>query len=128
MPRKNLESRRQYCKEYYAKIRSRVLEKQHAERLRDPEGVSRRQKNQRLRSSYGITLEEYQRMHGAQNGRCAICGEPEVGKQLAVDHDHVTDRVRGLLCQQCNMALGKFRDNPVVLESAIRYLFRARHV
>ncbi len=56
----------------------------------------------------------------AQDGRCAICHE--VAPRLAIDHDHSTGAVRGILCDPCNMGLGHFRDNPELLAEAIRYL------
>lgn len=77
-----------------------------------------------------LTPEEYQALHDAQNGLCAICSLPETATSrgrtlmLAVDHDHVTGEVRGLLCMQCNTALGKFKDDPSLLEAASAYLKR----
>ena len=60
----------------------------------------------------------------AQDGVCAICGKtPQQNiKRLYVDHDHETGDVRGLLCQQCNIGLGAFRDDKAVLHKAIKYL------
>lgn len=64
---------------------------------------------------YNITPEEYERLFEAQGGLCAICRQSETIKtgagalrRLAVDHDHATDRVRGLLCYRCNSALGQY--------------------
>lgn len=61
-----------------------------------------------------------------QGGVCAICRSDDPaapkGGAFAVDHDHATGRVRGLLCQKCNTALGGFRDNPKFLLAAIKYL------
>lgn len=66
-----------------------------------------------------------------QKGLCAICEQPEKGTngrwgkktlQLAVDHNHETSKVRGLLCRRCNQGLGKFEDNPELLEKAASYL------
>lgn len=77
---------------------------------------------------YGITVEDYQRMLGAQGGVCAICGsdDPKMRKgarqRFCVDHDHETGRVRGLLCMPCNTALGGFRDDPERLRKAVTYL------
>lgn len=77
---------------------------------------------------FGVTLKEYGDMLLAQNGCCAICNQPETAtrkgvlKALAIDHDHATGKVRGLLCVQCNTAIGKFKDDRNLLLSAIRYL------
>jgi len=66
----------------------------------------------------------------AQNRKCAICGRDETAthngrvKQLSVDHDHVTGRVRALLCGGCNAGLGAFRSDPAALAAAIAYLKR----
>lgn len=71
-----------------------------------------------------ISVERYHEMHRDQDGHCKICGrsEAENGKALAVDHDHSSGRVRGLLCDDCNIALGRFQDSPDVLRRAIDYL------
>ena len=81
-------------------------------------------KNTDLLKRHGITLEDYQKMHKDQNGVCAICGqkEPYNGYSLAVDHDHNTNKIRGLLCSNCNRGLGLFRDSTEILEKAIDYL------
>jgi hypothetical protein len=70
---------------------------------------------------YGITVEEYEVMAKMQDYGCAICGEFLDGT-LHVDHDHITGKVRGLLCNNCNNGLGRFKDNIEFLENAILYL------
>jgi hypothetical protein len=81
-----------------------------------------------LKKNFGITIHEYQEMHDAQGGVCAICGDPETKerdgkvKWLAVDHNHDTGEVRGLLCQNCNHMIGHSRDRIEILEAAIVYL------
>lgn len=83
-----------------------------------------------LRTTYGITPEQYQEMLAAQNGVCSICKQVEptehgrTGTQfrLAVDHCHDTGRVRGLLCQRCNRAIGLLGDSVDLLREAINYL------
>lgn len=85
-----------------------------------------------LKKSYGITLEQYNILLEAQNGVCAICKKPEIDvcnkkgavRNLAVDHDHVTGRVRGLLCRGCNQGLGNFKENKQSLQEAFSYLNR----
>jgi hypothetical protein len=79
-----------------------------------------------LRLYYGITLAQYAAMFKRQKGRCALCLTKKVGqrrkKNLCVDHDHKTGRVRGLLCFRCNRALGLFQDDPKILRRVLRYL------
>lgn len=81
-----------------------------------------------LRREYGITEEEYQRQHTAQGGLCVICRQPETKMlhggimRLSVDHNHATGKVRKLLCQACNVGLGSFKDDPVLLRAAADYL------
>lgn len=73
--------------------------------------------------SFGITTEDYDRMLAKQEGSCAICGSPcSTGRRLAVDHDHNSGTVRGLLCMDCNTGLGKFCDDPTRLHRAAIYL------
>lgn len=75
-----------------------------------------------LRTQYGITHEQYNILLESQNGRCAICRSlPEKDRKLAVDHEHTTSRVRGLLCSKCNRGLGLFQDSPELLKEAARY-------
>ncbi|MFE1046333.1 endonuclease VII domain-containing protein [Streptomyces olivaceus] len=76
-----------------------------------------------LLKMYGITLAQYNMILEAQGGVCAICKETcHTGRNLAVDHCHATNRVRGLLCGHCNQGIGKFRDDPSRLMAAIDYL------
>lgn len=79
------------------------------------------QRRQNLRRQHGLTLEQYETMLGQQSGGCAICG---VGNPptLAVDHNHKTGKIRGLLCAKCNTGLGGFRDDTSLLCRAIAYL------
>lgn len=87
-----------------------------------------------LRTTYGITVDEYAAMLARQGGVCAICGldEPAAhGKtgtryRLSVDHCHEEGRVRGLLCQKCNRAIGLLGDDTDLLRKAIDYLERGR--
>ena len=75
--------------------------------------------------SYGITIEEYNKMSVAQNHTCAICkstGSGRDGNRLVVDHCHSTGVVRGLLCWPCNIGIGMFKDKPDILTSVIAYL------
>lgn len=73
--------------------------------------------------TYGLTLEQYEALHEAQGGVCYIC-QRATGKvrRLAVDHDHATGYVRGLLCKPCNSVLAHFRDDPKVAYRTMKYL------
>lgn len=78
-----------------------------------------------LRRKYGVSIDDYDRMVEAQGGTCAICGTTapdEAGLRWNVDHDHETGAVRGLLCRNCNVGLGKFGDDIELLRRAIAYL------
>lgn len=77
-------------------------------------------KNTALKHNYGITLEDYEIMFKNQEGKCFICNV--LKEVLHVDHCHETDKVRGLLCGNCNKALGLLKDNISVLNKAIDYL------
>jgi len=83
-------------------------------------------KEQDMKRTYGITLDDYDRMLKSQNNRCAICNGTETGriasKYLAIDHCHTTGKVRGLLCFTCNTAIGHMKDDVELLEKAIAYL------
>lgn len=77
----------------------------------------------RLKSKYGLTLEDYEKLFEAQNGVCAICEKREQqNKLLAVDHNHRTGAIRGLLCSLCNTAIGKLGDDPDLVKRALDYL------
>lgn len=79
--------------------------------------------DQRLRKIFGITAEQYQLMLIHQGGRCFICQNKPRKMRLAVDHDHKTGEVRGLLCKRCNQSvLGAAHDNVDILRRAVRYL------
>jgi hypothetical protein len=80
--------------------------------------------NKELTKKFGISFEEYNEILKYQNNCCAICGKPceENKKMLSVDHDHKTNKIRGILCDLCNRGLGVFRDDTTILNKAIKYL------
>lgn len=94
----------------------------------DPENWNKRQLAVRkchLKRTYGMSLEDFQQRLETQNQCCAICKAhitTVTHKQLVVDHCHSTGKIRGLLCDLCNTALGKFKDNKEILQRAIQYL------
>lgn len=78
----------------------------------------------------GITVEQYNEMLDKQNNTCAICQKPEtcidgrtkMPRRLSIDHCHKTNIVRGLLCHNCNVSIGKFEDDSVRIYRALRYI------
>ncbi len=89
-------------------------------RCKDCEGFSA------LKTRFGITQEEYESLFALQDGKCAICQQPDNGRKLAVDHNHNFNgngkQIRGLCCMKCNQGLGLYRDNPALLRAAANYL------
>ena len=82
-----------------------------------------KQRNRALKTLYGLTHEEWLAMWNNQDGKCAICNSPfENPSDACVDHNHRTDEIRGLLCRQCNAALGLFKDDSEILNNAMKYL------
>jgi hypothetical protein len=75
-----------------------------------------------------MTLEDHARLVKAHDDRCAICRRPETRTNrlgvtlIALDHDHKTGEVRGLLCHNCNTGIGRFNDDPELLLAAVAYL------
>ena len=73
-----------------------------------------------LKKKYGLNIDDYSVMYDRCHGRCQICGDYK--NTLHVDHCHSSLRIRGLLCSNCNTAIGLLRENPVIILSAIDYL------
>ena len=93
---------------------------------RDPKLVRQNYRRTQLLKNYGIYLEQYENILNQQNGVCAICKKVQTKRRLAVDHDHVTGLVRGLLCTSCNVGLGLLKDDCTLLNEAIKYLTKHR--
>jgi hypothetical protein len=72
--------------------------------------------------NYNITLDEYDQLFENQGGVCALCEEPELGRRLAVDHNHVTGLVRKLLCSQCNCLVGFIEKKNIPLDKIRKYM------
>lgn len=105
-----------WCKPcWYALTKSKLEGK-------DRERYLRMRRNGHLVRKYGITADEYDEMLSKQSGGCGICGRTFGRIRLAVDHDHKTGKIRGILCENCNMGLGMFKDDTKLLSAAIEYL------
>ena len=94
-------------------------------RLDNPERAKLQSRKTRWKEQgINMTLSEYNQLFQDQLGCCAVCGthQTEMNKALAVDHDHNTGEIRGLLCDKCNQGIGFLGDNVVGLENALKYL------
>ena len=99
---------KKYRKEYYSRPENKA-------KLRD----------NHLQSQFGLTHDDYEKILAEQNGVCWICKEHRVAKNkeyMAIDHCHSSGKIRGILCNWCNKALGAFRDDIDLLKNAIEYL------
>lgn len=111
-------------KEYYSLPETIKNRKEYYSR---PEIIAKTKKyyrNLHLGRNHGITTDDYNKMFNEQNGCCKICDthQSEFKQALSVDHCHLTNKIRGLLCDACNLGLGKFKDKIDLLEKAIDYL------
>lgn len=107
------------CRDCHREARARFWQK-------DRRGY---RKHNEVKSRYGITFQQFESMLAEQDGKCAICGQPETsigrgGKlmSLSVDHCHKEGKVRSLLCGKCNTGLGAFKDSISLLRTATAYL------
>lgn len=125
------------CRNTYARMRrhlnpSKSAEAQRAWREANPEKIAQYAANRKAAGKarkdqlrlYGLTPAGYEAMHDSQGGLCAICSKPPTYGCLQVDHDHVTGKVRALLCGNCNKAIGLLRDEAPRLLSAYWYLLQ----
>jgi len=109
------------CKECDNKAR-------HKWQTNNPKKAIASQRNRSLKHKYGITTQDYEAMLNKQGGTCAICNSTEskgagTHNNFSVDHAHDdTKKIRGLLCNRCNGALGMFSDNMELLQKAVEYL------
>lgn len=115
------------------RIRKRPTKEQRAQRNPELAKVSNKRWRQKNAKSYvrlkkyGLSKDDYQAILLKQNSKCAICGIPqaELLYDLAIDHCHITETIRGLLCKKCNLGIGNFGDNIAILKNAIKYLGKA---
>lgn len=118
-------ARRKAKKPYAIAVQNRSKAKAKAWRKTNPEEAHAEDFRGRLWRTYKLTVDDYAALHVAHSELCAICRQPatesKAGK-LAIDHDHVTGEVRGLLCHYCNMGIGNFNDDRKLLTDAIHYL------
>ena len=125
---KDLESKRKWNKDHPEWIKNyrATHQKERDEYLeKNKDKIKARHQEYWYQKKYGITLQDKINLLQEQGNVCAICKIPIFNVHGAhLDHDHKTGKVRGILCKQCNNALGGFQDNIEILESAIKYLNR----
>jgi len=120
------------CKRCTVKHNSKYRDKEHTKAYK-ADYYQRNKTGKELTTvlkKYGLTLEGYNEILETQDGVCAICEQPETvvdkrnghTKRLSIDHSHVTNKVRGLLCSNCNFVLGLAKDSINVLKKAASYL------
>jgi hypothetical protein len=107
------------CRKVYRSKPEKIIEtaqrsKKHYESHKD------RYRDRGLKKLYGISLKDYEKLYNSQEGVCKICGNFE--DRLSVDHNHRTDKIRSLLCKNCNALLGHVDDSIQILKQAISYL------
>ena len=133
---KTSEERKQYRRQQYLKHKDREKETRRKYLIKNREKVLEtqkkwnnknfeRRKNVILKNVYGITLEDYNKMFEAQEGKCAICQrhQNKLTRSLCVDHDHKTKQIRALLCITCNTDLASVENR---LEEMMNYLNKYR--
>lgn len=134
----NKEERKKYMKQYYLDNKDNILKYQKKYSENNPKVKKYHsdyykewyKKNKHyvrkhhLKNSYNVTIEEYNTLFEKQNGCCAICGkhQSEFILPLFVEHCHKTGKVRGLMCNKCNVGIGCFEDNPIIINNALKYI------
>ena len=118
------EKHQEYRRRYYAANRDRLNKTANARNAANPDKVAARNR----KKNYGIDQDQFDAMLTAQRAACAICSttEPKGRGAFHVDHCHSTGTVRGLLCHNCNVGLGHFRDDTALLMRATEYIHAAR--
>jgi adenine-specific DNA methylase len=112
---------REYNREWRKANPDKVEDNAKLQRARYPERYAHLRRRANLKK-HGVTADVYDAMLVAQGGVCAICGRAPERRRLSIDHDHKTGKVRGLLCDKCNPALGSFEEDVGRLARAIQYL------
>lgn len=111
-------ARRKVDSEY----RERSTKKSMEWRLANPEHSRFRVRDSTLKRKYGLTVDDYNKLLESQGGVCQVCKNPPTNRRLAVDHCHTTGKIRGLLCQACNVSIGKMRESPDLIRRLANYV------
>ena len=119
---KNKEQIAAQMKEYYEKNKEQIVAYVKKYREENKEEITIKKENSRLKSKYGITSKEKNVLLQKQNNKCKICLVEFSNVTPNIDHCHITNEVRGILCGPCNRGLGIFKDDIELLTKAINYL------
>lgn len=122
--KENQEKKRIYNKQRYSDCREQIREKQNIWYKNNSEKHCDNNWKAKIKRNYGLSIEDYNNLYLKQEGKCKICErhQDDFKKRLSVDHCHKTGKIRGLLCDDCNTSLGKFRDDLKTLSNALKYL------
>jgi hypothetical protein len=118
-------ARFKWGEEYKERSKKRRKERYNFLKENDPSFLWLQNRNYKLKKAYNITHEEYMEMLKSQDYKCLVCGKEHQEadkKRLVVDHCHNTNKIRGLLCNNCNTALGLLYENTSIIESLKSYV------
>lgn len=108
------------CKDCMAAV---YTSKEYREKRKDNPIYTKAKRKHKVKK-YGLSEQDYKSLIEKHNNQCAICGlkQSDTWRLLSIDHNHETNKVRGLLCSNCNLGLGYFKDNIELLKGAIEYV------
>lgn len=119
-----------YCRNCRRKIgrNVRALPDHNAKKRKNAHRYKDYNRNYMLKQRYGITMEDFNNIFKAQNQSCKICGsEKSDGRNFVVDHSHKTGKIRGILCNLCNIVLGSLREDLELIKKIEIYLSKESH-
>lgn len=110
-------------------VKKRYVEKRHEILEQKAFYYKNTHRPRKLLQVYNLSEEKYLKMLDEQKNECAICNTnvDELPASLCVDHNHKTNEIRGLLCRDCNSAIGLLKDKPQVVKNAYQYLIERGH-
>lgn len=110
------------ARKYYHTHTDKILEQRKLSRQDNDFSIRKKEQKWKIKSRYGVTLEEKEAILSKQQGLCAICHKMVSGFSAVIDHDHETGRIRGILCRSCNFGLALFGDSREGILVALEYL------
>jgi len=109
-------------KQYYIDNKEKIIKHVKKRYKENPE----KQRNRNYKRRFNITIDDYNKMFKKQNGKCDICGSNDSGsiktEHFFIDHNHITGKIRGLLCYSCNSAVGLLKDDIEISKNLTKYL------